>query len=355
MRGYDQLINGLVENSEFLAGLPRPVVDIGFLVALGAALLGVVSGIASVLIYLERKVSGRIQSRHGPTRVGPYGLLVMLADALKLISKEDLIPRSADRPMFILAPFIVFATVFATLVAIPFGPELIIADMNVGLFYVLAIGSVEVVGVILAGWASNNKWSLFGAMREVAQIVSYELPLAISAMVPIVLFGSLSAHDIGAAQIGGIWKWGLFQGGPFSVVAFFIFFIAGLAECKRAPFDLPEAESELVAGFHTEYSGMRFGYFFLAEYAAMFVVSLLATVLFCGGWDPGFPWPNMPQVVGVLVVLAKTFFFLFVMIWVRWTLPRYRVDQVMSLCYKVLLPFALVCLVGATAWTILVG
>jgi NADH-quinone oxidoreductase subunit H len=305
--------------------------------------------LAGEVVWLERRVAGRMQARIGPNRVGPQGLLQFLADGVKLLAKEDVIPASADRPVFLLAPILVYLGAFAAFCVVPFGYGLVAADMNVGLFLVLSITSIEVVGVIMAGWASNSKWAMLGSMREVAQMISYELPLGISALAVALLAGTLNLTDICLQQEGWVWNWYALRG-PFAFAAFFIFFTAMLASLKRAPFDLPEAESELVAGFHTEYTGFRFAVFFLAEYSAMILFSLVAAVLFLGGWSPGFPvdltGPGA-RWIGFAVIFAKMTFLLFVMIWVRWSLPRFRIDRVMSLCYKVLLPLSVACVVGA--------
>ncbi len=304
--------------------------------------------LAGETVWLERRISGRMQARIGPNRVGPQGLLQFLADGVKLLSKEDIIPKTADKPIFLLAPIIVFVGAFAAFAVIPFGHGLAAADMNVGLFVVLSLTSIEVVGIIMAGWASNSKWAVLGAMREVAQMISYELPLGISALGVVILAGTMNLGDIADQQQGGFWNWYVFRG-PFAFASFFIFFTAALAALKRAPFDLPEAESELVAGFHTEYTGFRFAVFFLAEYSAMILFAMLTAVLFLGGWSPGFPidfdsgWGRW---AGVLVLFLKTIFLLSVMIWIRWSLPRFRIDRVMYLCYKVLLPLSIFCVVG---------
>jgi NADH-quinone oxidoreductase subunit H len=296
-----------------------------------------------------------MQARIGPNRVGPQGLLQFLADGLKLLAKEDIVPKSADRLIFLMAPIIVFVGAFAAFAVIPFGHALVAADMDLGLFVVLSLTSIEVVGIIMAGWASNSKWAVLGAMREVAQVISYELPLGIAALSIVILAGTMNLSKIAAQQQGWFWDWYVFRG-PFAFVAFFTFFTASLAALKRAPFDLPEAESELVAGFHTEYTGFRFAVFFLAEYAAMILFSMLTAVLFLGGWSPGFhvaldgPWSRW---IGALVLFLKTLFLLFTMIWVRWTLPRFRIDRVMALCYKVLLPISIVCAVGAAVQVLL--
>jgi NADH-quinone oxidoreductase subunit H len=348
-------LDRLAEQSDLLGSLPRGLVYTLGIVASCALVLVFTSLLAGEIVWLERRVAGRMQARIGPNRVGPQGLLQFLADGVKLLSKEDIVPALADRFTFLMAPVIVYMGAFAAFAVIPFGYGLVPADMNVGLFLVFALGSIEVVGVIMAGWASNSKWAILGSMREVAQMVSYEMPLAISALAIVVLGGTMNLTDLVLQQSGGVWNWYMFRG-PFAFVAFFIFFCAALANLKRAPFDLPEAESELVAGFHTEYSGFRFAVFFLAEYTAMILFSMLTAVLFMGGWDPGFPvdltGPGT-RWIGFGVLFAKTFFLLFVMIWLRWTLPRFRIDKVMYLCYKILLPWSVVCVVGAALQVLL--
>jgi NADH-quinone oxidoreductase subunit H len=337
-----------ISGSGLLAELPRGLVyALGMMLACTLVLL-FVSLLAGEVVWLERRVAGRMQARIGPNRVGFQGLLQFLADGVKLLAKEDIIPAEADRPTFLAAPIIVFMGAFAAFAVIPFGYGLVPADMNVGLFVVLAMSSIEVPGVIMAGWASNSKWAILGSMREVAQMVSYEMPLGLSALAIALLAGTLNLSDIVHQQEGWAWNWYVFRG-PFAFAAFFLFFTAALASLKRAPFDLPEAESELVAGFHTEYTGFRFAVFFLAEYSAMMLFSLVTAILFLGGWSPGFPvdltGPGA-RWIGFGVLIAKMTFLLFVMIWVRWSLPRFRIDRVMYLCYKVLLPFSVVCVVG---------
>src|SRR5437867_6921260 len=249
--------------------------------------LPIISLLAMFCIWWERKVAGHMQSRIGPNRVGPFGLLQSLADGVKLLTKEDLVPGAADSLLFRIAPYLAFAPAFAAFLALPFAPDMTFEpNLNVGLFWILAILSVEVMGVILAGWASNNKWSVYGAMREACQMVSYEIPLGISIIVGIMAAGTLNLVDLGHLQGGGIHTWLIYRN-PFTFAAFGVYFVASLASNKRAPFDLPESESELVAGFHTEYSGLRFSFFFFAEYAAMFVVAGIQSALFLGGWhDP---------------------------------------------------------------------
>ena len=323
-------------------------------------------------IWLERKVSAHMQSRLGPMEVGWHGWLQTLADGIKLLGKEDIIPAGADKPLFILGPVITLAGVFVMLVVMPMGPHLIPADLNLGLFFLAAAGSIEVIGIMMAGWASNNKWSLFGTMRLATQLVSYEVPLGVSFVTVTMLAGSLSMQEIIRQQHGWIWNWFVFRN-PLMPLVFIIYFIASLAETKRAPFDLPEAESELVAGFHTEYSGMRFSIFFLAEYVAMYVVSAIAACIFLGGWHTGIGpldhwlqaasggWNGdqptlvigvVANLIGMGMVFGKAWVLIFVQMWLRWTLPRIRLDQVMDLCLKFLLPASIVFFVFSVAWEV---
>jgi NADH-quinone oxidoreductase subunit H len=293
------------------------------------------------LIWFERKVAAHIQDRLGPMRVGWHGVLQSFADGIKLVFKEDIIPEGADRPLFKLAPVLVMMGAFAAFAVIPWGDGLVVSDLNIGLLYVIAITSFGAIGILMAGWASNNKYSLYGGMRSAAQMVSYEIPTAIIILVVVLQVGSLNLQDVIAAQSDGLWganRWFLTRMYGLNVIAFVVFFICGLAETNRNPFDIPEAESELVAGFHTEYSGMRFAMFFLAEYGAMFLVAGLAAILFLGGWVG-------PYFSGPLVFFFKTLFLVFVQMWLRWTLPRLRVDQLMALCWKYLIPIAFALLV----------
>ncbi len=297
------------------------------------------------LVWLERKVSAHIQDRLGPMYVGGWhGWAQTLADALKLLLKEDIVPDSTDRLLFKMAPFIVFLGAFAAYVVIPFGVTSFVSDLNIGILYVMALGSLSVVGIIMAGWASNNKYSLYGGMRAAAQIISYEIPAAIAIMTVIIPVGSLSMVAIVDAQRGGIQNWFLFRN-PFTFLAFFVYFIASLAEVNRTPFDIPEAESELVAGFHTEYSGMRFAFFFLAEYANMLLVTCVATTLFLGGWTQVLPGGSQ-LLPGPIMFFMKGFTIIFIQMWLRWSVPRLRVDQLMYLSWKVLLPISFVLVLG---------
>jgi len=332
----------------FVAGLIPDNLPAWLQVGLAGALCAVVlitfMALGPLLyVYVETKIAGFMQDRIGPKRVGPHGLLQTVADALKLMFKEAIYPAGADKRLFIIAPCLVVLGAFLSFVVIPFGSRLQAADLDVGVFYVVAVSSLSTVGLIMAGWASNNKYALFGAMRSAAQIVSYEIPAVMILLTVVMLVGSLSLQDIVHAQAGGLPHWFLWRYFPLMPVAFLIFFTAGLAECNRAPFDIPEAESELVAGFHTEYSGFFFAMFIMAEYTEMFIISAVSAVLFLGGWMA--PHPALQQVgpvgLGPVWLIAKAWFLVFVMMWLRWTLPRLRVDQLMYVAWKVLLPIAM--------------
>lgn len=297
------------------------------------------------LVYLERKVCAFIQNRLGPMRVGPWGLLQTIADFIKLLMKELIYIKSADQFLFNVAPFIVITASFLAIGAIPFDKGLQVLDFDIGIFYVAAVSSLGVLGVLLAGWASNNKYSLIGAMRSGAQIVSYELSVGLSLMTIIVLAGTMQFSEIVAGQAD---LWFIFKGHIPAMIAFVIFLIAGTAETNRGPFDLAEAESELTAGFHTEYSGIKFALFFLAEYINMFIVASIATTVFLGGWMPlhipGLEGFNhvMDFIPPVLWFFMKAFTVVFIMMWFKWTFPRLRIDQLLTLEWKYLLPLNLI-------------
>lgn len=352
-------------------------VEVAWLLTAGIAcilLIHVVAVGALVFIWMERKVSGRIQDRLGPTRVGgAFGWLQTLADGIKLITKEDLMPATADRLLFKLAPYISFTASFCAFIALPFASGWVGLDINTSLFFILAVLGLEVFGVILGGYASGSKWSLFGGMREAAQVVSYEVPLGLCALIPALLMGTLNLTAIGDKQAGLFTNWLIFHD-PFTFGIFWVFFTCAVASVNRAPFDLAEAESELVAGFLTEYSGLRWSFFFMAEYGSMFLVSGLASILFFGGWNGPIPifdwlgWHHNPAaefgswewVTGVIANLAgclnfilKSVLFVTVMMWVRWTLPRLRIDQVMTTCWKYCVPIGCICFVGAVGWQLL--
>lgn len=307
----------------------------GQMLLVSGLLMAIVLGFVTYAIYFERKILGWMQLRIGPNRVGPLGLLQTVADVFKLLIKEDVIPARADRGLFILAPAIAFVPAFVVLVALPYTSNWYVADFNIGLLYMIAISSISTLGIVVGGWASNSKYALMGGMRAAAQMISYEVPLLLSVVGVVLLSGSLSLRDIVVAQDGYFWNWHIFP----QCVAFVIFLIASVAELNRTPFDLPEAESELVAGYHVEYSGFRFAFFMLAEYVYVFAMATLTTVLFLGGWHAPFPaWDVVPEIVWFGLKFCVVVFFL---IWIRGTLPRIRVDQLMSFAWKVLLPLAL--------------
>jgi NADH-quinone oxidoreductase subunit H len=349
--------------------------------------------IVIVTAYAERKVAAFIQDRVGPTETGPHGILQSLVDVIKLLQKEDIIPSAADKRLFALAPIVMFAAVLAGFAVIPVTPSVIASGAYLGVFYLLAIISLDVIGLLMAGWGSNNKYAVLGAMRSVGQIVSYEIPAGLAVLSVVMICQSLDLQEISFQQgilmnqfaglekevnylfglkalnldvtnVGGITTWNIVRM-PFLFVGFIIYFISSLAECNRAPFDIPEAESELVAGFHVEYSGFRFAALFLAEYSMMVLVSLVAVVLFLGSWNT--PFPNIGSITlatwttgtpgyltghlwGAFWLLSKTVLLLYTQIWIRWTYPRLRVDQLMHLCWKVFTPITLVLVLLAGIW-----
>ncbi|QEM05386.1 NADH-quinone oxidoreductase subunit H [Mucilaginibacter rubeus] len=326
-------------------------------------------------VYAERKISAFIQDRLGPTETGKYGSLQTLADILKMLQKELIVPAAADRWLFMLAPAVIFIAVYLGFAALPWAPGLIPSKTNIGLYYIFAIISIETLGILMAGWGSNNKYSILGAMRSAAQIISYEIPAGFAIISVVMIAQTLDLQVISAqqgilaaekikfagfwdvSQIGGLFSWNVFRA-PHLLIAFVIYFIASLAESNRAPFDIPEAESELVAGFHTEFTGIRFALVFLAEYSMMFLVSMIAVILFLGAWNT--PLPNIGGVKlatwttgvawGILWVVLKTLGLVGVQMWIRWTLPRLRVDQLMNLCWKVLTPVAFACMLVSGVW-----
>lgn len=361
---------------------------IALIVCLGLILTNVVVG-----VYSERKISAFMQDRLGPMEVGKYGLLQIFADLLKLLQKEDIVPKLADRKLFLIAPCIIFIAIFAGFAVIPLssGEYLQGSKAEIGVFYLLAIVSVDIIGLLMAGWSSNNKYSLFGAMRAVAQIVSYEIPLGLSVLCVVMISQSLNLQEISTQQgifssegnylfgikslgidvsaVGGIFTWNVFRM-PFFFFLYIIFFIASLAECNRAPFDIPEAESELVGGFHTEYSGLRWALIFLSEYGMMLLVSFLGVILFWGSWYSPFPnigpvrladWTNgepntlAGTLAGFFWLIAKAYLCVFLQMWVRWTFPRLRVDQLMYLTWKVLTPASILFVVLSGIWRMLMN
>ncbi len=364
-----------------------------FPIILGFILVGVLLG-----VWAERKVSAFIQDRLGPNEVGPKGLLQVMIDGIKLLQKEDIVPASASKYAFLAAPIILFVSVMSSFATMPLAPELIASKVQVGVFYLIAILSLDVIGLLLAGWASNNKFSVLGAMRAVAQIISYEIPMTLIILAVVMIAGSLNLQEISlqqgvlyslsdvaqgeygikqnylfgvssvdVANIGGILSWNIFRF-PLLIIGLLLFFIASLAESNRAPFDIPEGESEIIAGFFTEYSGFRWSIFMLTETATMFLVAFLGSVLFLGGWNT--PFPNIGAVTladwttgipgemsgylwGMFWLFLKVAIWVFVQMWVRWSFPRLRVDQLMYLCWKVLTPASLVLVFAAGIWKLL--
>ena len=310
------------------AGLPWEVPTLVTKVVTASILFGFVNLSAIFLVWWERKISAHMQSRLGPMRVGWHGILQTIADGMKLLQKEDIVPAEADKIAHFCAPLVVIVGAVLAYVVIPFGPRLWAADLNVGVLYVFAVTGLGVIGILMAGWGSNNKYSLLGGLRAAAQLLSYEIPMVVSVLGVVLIAGTLSLTKVVEAQSRA---WFIF----YQPVGFFIFFLCSLAEANRAPFDLAEAESELTGGFHTEYSGLKFSMFFLAEYPAMFTGAAMGTTLFLGGWRGPFlpPW---------MWFLIKCYGLIFVMMWFRWTFPRFRIDQLLSFCWKFLLPLSFV-------------
>lgn len=311
-----------------MENLPFYLQELIKIIFFGTIAILFVSVNALFLVWMERKVSARIQLRQGPLHVGWQGLLQTVADAVKLISKELIIPKKSDKFLFVLAPVLAFAPILSAFLVLPLGPGMIIRDLNVGFLFVFSLTNITFIGIFIAGWSSNSKYALLGSMRAVAQNISYEIPLLLSTMGVVLLAQTMKMSGIVAAQTN-LWFVVL------QPVAFIIFIVSALAEANRAPFDIPEAESELVAGFHTEYSGMRFALFFLGEYTAIFISSAIAATLFLGGW-------HGPFMEGPLWLILKTYALVFIIMWIRWTFPRLRSDQLMALAWKVLIPFAII-------------
>lgn len=361
--------------AEFLSGI-NGVLGTGIPMILFSVLSAVIvillfaMPVGGMCTYFERKVAADFQERIGPNRVGPIGLLQFFADGVKMFLKEDTIPKGADKFIFNLAPMLVLAGSIGAFAMVPFAKYAIGADLDIGIFYAMALGSLVSLGVLLGAWSSDNKWSLLGGMRGAAQIVSYEIPLGIAILSVVTISGTLSMQGIVAAQAwpsagGGGYFWNAFHN-PFVLVNFLIYFVAALAESNRVPFDLPEAESELVSGFNTEFSGMRFGLYALAEFADAILFCCLATAVFLGGWHLPFVnienlhlglkvgETNLSPLVQTLVMtgifLMKVAVLVFVVMWIRWTLPRLRVDQLMNLCWKYLIPISFFNLLGCAVW-----
>ena len=317
-------------------------------VVVGVCIILLYALLAIILIYMERKICAFFQCRLGPNRVGPYGIIQVICDVLKMLTKEIFTPKGVDRFLYKLAPYMILIASFLTFACLPVSKGLEVLDFNVGIFFVLAVSSISVVGILLAGWSSNNKFSLIGAMRSGAQIISYELSAGMSILAMVMFAGTMQISGIIESQADG---WLIFRGHIPAVIAFIIYLIAGNAECNRGPFDLPEAESELTAGYHTEYSGMGFGFFYLAEYLNLFIVAAIAATVFLGGWMPlhipGLDGFNavMDYIPGFVWYFGKAFFVVFLMMWMRWSFPRLRVDQILALEWKYLVPIAMVNLI----------
>ncbi len=357
----------LIDNPTWLEWLPEGWHWAAYVVVAAVhcgILLGLMAAAAAAFTWGERKVAGRIQDRLGPTRTGGrFGWLQAPADGLKLLSKEDFIPAAADRVLFRVAPYISFCASFCVFLALPLADGWVVLRLNIGIFFILAVAGIEIFGVILGGYASGSKWSLFGAMREGAQVVSYEIPLGLCAVIPVMIAGSMDLVDIANGQAGFVWNWYIFHD-PFTFVTFWVFLTCIVAGTNRAPFDLPEAESELVAGFLTEYSGFRWSIFFMAEYGSMFVLSGVAAILFLGGWNGPIPIADLiglthengavfgflGNLLGACNFIAKAVVGVVFMMWLRWTLPRLRIDQVMTICLKYCVPIAATMFLGALLW-----
>lgn len=325
---------------------------------------------ALVAVLAERKVSAHMQDRLGPMRVGYHGLLQTIADIIKLLQKEDIVASATDKKLFNFAPLLVFVGSYAAFAAIPFSGAFIGSQIELGLIYIVAVTGLVVAGILMAGWASNNKYSLLGSMRAAAQIISYEIPTLLIILTVIMITGTVNLYTLSELQTSSFWNWMIFGGPefglqkflliPFMMMGFLIIYISTLAEVNRTPFDIPEAESELVSGYHTEYSGMKFAMFFLAEYANMFAVSAIVAIIFFGGFQSPFGflgntlgWKWLIPFEQFFWFTAKGLFFVFVQMWLRWTLPRFRVDQLMAFCWKYLIPFAFVILIIVGLITVL--
>ncbi len=348
-----EIMKNLVEMASSTLGFNASSI-IAFIIFLTASLilLLIAATIGGLGTFAERKISADMQMRPGPNRVGPYGIVQMVADFIKLFLKEDIVPVNADRFLFYIAPILAIVGVLGTFAVLPISSGLIISDLNVALFYAVGISSLVGLGIFLGGYASNSKWSMLGGMRGAAQIVSYEIPVILSMFTVILFAGGLSFGAILENQSGGPIGWYLFHN-PFTFIAFFVYFIGILAETNRAPFDLPESESELVSGYNTEFTGMRYAFFALAEYMEVFVVAAFASALFLGGYKIPFNIGGdslIGQVLQAGMFFTKVALIYYVVIWIRWTLPRMRVDNLMTLCWKYLTPIAFFNLIGSAVW-----
>ena len=334
-------------------------IEIGWIVVIAVVVLVFMLVAVLYLVLKLRWVIARIQSRLGPNRTGPWGVFQTVADALKLFQKEDIIPCGADKWIFTIAPAIVFIPAYLVYVVIPFGAGLTARSLNIGIIYITAITSISIIGIIAGGWASNNKWSLLGAFRGASQLIAYEVPVILAMCIPVLLSGSLDLNEIVARQSGNFWDWNLFRGFPMLPAAFLMLLIAGLAEINVTPFDIMEAESELVAGFNTEYSGMKFALFFLAEFAESFTLAAIIVTLFLGGYQPplyvlgGQLTGYALSAVSLFWFLAKCWVLVLLIMWIRSTLPRVRMDQLMNISWKALIPAGLVNLLLTGAYVAL--
>ncbi len=334
------ILNIFTDIHELLLGLmPENIVHITELVLIAVAYLGIFAILGLFLVWLERRIAAFFQFRLGPNRVGPMGLFQTVADALKLVSKELTGTEKADKFLYKIAPYFVITTALMSLSLIPFSYEIHAFDINIGLFFLTSVSSVGVLGIFLAGWASNNKYSLIGGMRTGIQMISYELSVGMAIVTMVVLAGTLQISEIVEIQKDG---WLIYQGHIPAIIAFMIFMIAGTAESNRTPFDLVEAESELGAGFHTEYSGMNFAYYFLAEFVNLFLISSVAVILFFGGWLSPFGITDTIPFAGLFWFVIKVLGVIFIFMWFRWTFPRFRIDQLLTLEWKFLLPINMV-------------
>ncbi|WP_127715425.1 NADH-quinone oxidoreductase subunit NuoH [Halobacteriovorax sp. HLS] len=360
---YKAVVEALTNGLGFDATSLVAFLFFGFACTVVVILSATIGGLGT---YAERKISADLQMRQGPNRVGPFGILQFLADGVKMILKEIVIPKQADKFLYMIAPLLCMVGVFATLAVVPFSSGFILSDLNIGIFYLVGVSSLVGVGIFLGGYSSNSKWSMLGGMRGAAQIISYEVPVTLCILSIVLMAGGLSMTTLVEGQGGLPHQWYILHN-PFTFIGFFVFFIGILAETNRAPFDLPEAESELVSGYHTEYSGMAFGFFALAEYVEVFVVCAVAAALYLGGYKVPFGLgdglviqqslglePMIAKTIGQFLQLGafftKTFLLYYVVIWVRWTLPRLRVDHLVSLCWKYLTPISIFNLIGVAVW-----
>ena len=364
----NSIMDSLLESFSFL-GLSYEVLFLILILIPALVFFTIMAINAMVSVYFERKVAAFMQDRLGPMEVGLFGFKggskfwggigQTIADAVKLLAKEDIVPKDADKTLMVMAPFIIFIAAFLTLIGVPFSEGLVVSDFNIGIFYIIAMSSIGVIGIILAGWSSNNKWSLYGSMRSAAQMVSYEIPLALSLLLVVIVTGSLEIREIVNWQAEN--RWFIFHS-PFTIIAFCIYFISGVAETNRTPFDIPEAESELVAGWMTEYSGFKWAVFFLSEYANMLIISMVAAIVFLGGWQSPMQMFNIfPDswlfldgfYFGIFWLFLKAVVFIFIIMWFRWTFPRLRVDQLMNICWKYFIPFSLANLFLVSLWELI--